>query len=221
MCQRTMRSKVLKHRQNVKGTHSQWSRQGNSVSERKYFCHHPKELSQSEIVRRSNLEWKKKQVCRRNLENRAISISIGSKASERNPTHNEFVQKTKTKNLKQKPWIENALDRTTTSCRNCWHGGGLQRKEQAKQLEILRQAKKPDAEMLFQQGYQQLELFHHQLKQQLLYLEAHMNVNQGGATFCTSIHSKGCFFIFILGSRILDCIARLSKQLQAKVICTE
>ena len=81
--------------------------------------------------------------------------------------------------------------------------------------------KKPDAERLFQQGYQQLELFHHQLKQQLLYLEAHMNVNQGVPAFCTSIHSKGCFFIFILGSRILDCITRMNKQLQAKVICIE
>ena len=57
-------------------------------------------------------------------------------------------------------------------------------KQKAKQLEMLRQAKKPDAERLFQQGYQQLELFHHQLKQQLLYLEAHMNVNRG----CRILH---------------------------------
>ena len=51
--------------------------------------------------------------------------------------------------------------------------------------------KKPDAERLFQQGYQQLELFHHQLKQQLLYLEAHMNVNQGVPHFARQSIPRG------------------------------
>ena len=108
MCQKT-----LTLRQNVKGTHSQSSRQGNSVSERNYFCHHPKELSQSEIVRRSNLEWNlKKQICRRNLENRAIAI--GSKASERTQhIMNLFKnqrRRTETKTLDRKcSWQNNYL----------------------------------------------------------------------------------------------------------------
>ena len=161
----------------------------------------------------------KKQICRRNLENRAIAI--GSNASERTQhIMNLFKnqrRRTETNTLDRKcswqnnyyllqkllAWWRIAKERTSKTAWNVETG------------------QKKNAERLFQQGYQQLELFHHQLKQQLLYLEAHMNVNQGGATFCTSIHSKGCFFIFILGSRILDCITRMSKQLQAQVTCIE